>query len=405
MAGLFNNVTGNRQMFFSAADFPGQVTKAGLRMVFLDGLVPILDSALGTGPRDWFHLGSDTCGVVVGARAVTLGYAGVGQLPQTAAANESMLILARQSTNTFERVKFAANGALYVGLTEPSGGGGTYTATAPITLTGTAFGLDTTAPYFWIGSHTFTAPMVLTAVAYTSGEFPLLVQSVNTAGNSFGTGIAVKVGGSTNPALVTFINAFNVVDAHFGYTPSASNPFSWTGNNQSSKNIVLGSLNGDCTLGAKAASKITRIYAGGRTNPAMEVRLGSAYVFDGNGTDDGTSSLERVATRRWTGLATSAYALDFVTDCSLGDRLFRITLTGNLNLKPPTGMRDGQHVTWEFIEDATGGYTVTLDPVFVLGQGMSFATDTRPNATSFLVAIYRQALAKWLVVGLARGYV
>lgn len=103
-------------------------------------------------------------------------------------------------------------------------------------------------------------------------------------------------------------------------------------------------------------------------------------------------------------VVTPAFAATYTTDCSTGSN-FRITLTGNITLANPVNMVDGQEVVWEFIQDATGGRTLTLGSGFVTGSDIG--TPTLTNTASkrdYVKAKYDASAAKWHVLGLARGY-
>ena len=103
------------------------------------------------------------------------------------------------------------------------------------------------------------------------------------------------------------------------------------------------------------------------------------------------------------GAILATYAATFLTDCTLG-KYFRIPLTGNLTLAAPTGAVDGQVVTWEFVQDTAGNHTVTLNSVFVAGDGGGFTVTLAPNARSYFVGSYHASLAKWDIVAASGGY-
>ncbi len=101
---------------------------------------------------------------------------------------------------------------------------------------------------------------------------------------------------------------------------------------------------------------------------------------------------------------TLTYAATVTTDVSLSD-MFRITLTGNLVLANPTNPMDGQTVTWELTQDATGGRLISFGTAFAFGTDIPTVTlTTTPNKTDFIGAVYRSSVSKWRVIALSRGY-
>lgn len=98
-------------------------------------------------------------------------------------------------------------------------------------------------------------------------------------------------------------------------------------------------------------------------------------------------------------------AASIVTDVSTGSH-FRVTLGGDHVLAAPIGSpTDGQTGLWEIIQDATGGRSITKDPVFVFGADVTDGPlSTAPNARDFLGAIYNAAESVWDVVLFIRGY-
>lgn len=97
-------------------------------------------------------------------------------------------------------------------------------------------------------------------------------------------------------------------------------------------------------------------------------------------------------------------AATIATDASKGKH-FRVTLGGNRTLGNPTNLFDGQQIVWEFIQDATGNRTITLDSNFALGADISaIVLSTAANKRDFMTAIYNAAATKWFVVGFVKGY-
>ena len=82
-----------------------------------------------------------------------------------------------------------------------------------------------------------------------------------------------------------------------------------------------------------------------------------------------------------------------------------MTLGGNRTLANPTNPTDGQKVTWEIIQDATGSRTLTLGAKFALGTDISSTTlTTTASKRDFLGAVYNATADKWYVIAFVKGY-
>lgn len=79
----------------------------------------------------------------------------------------------------------------------------------------------------------------------------------------------------------------------------------------------------------------------------------------------------------------STYAASFTPDLSTGS-YFVITLTGNITINAPANMRSGQDIIFEFIQDATGGRTVTWN-----GAWRQTWSDTGNTANRFSIIKFR----------------
>lgn len=90
------------------------------------------------------------------------------------------------------------------------------------------------------------------------------------------------------------------------------------------------------------------------------------------------------------------------TDASLAN-FFRITMTGNATLAAPTNLLNGQRVSWQVTQDATGNRVLTLASIFNLGP-TTITWSTAPNKVDYLGAIYRQAANKLDVVAFLPGF-
>lgn len=97
-------------------------------------------------------------------------------------------------------------------------------------------------------------------------------------------------------------------------------------------------------------------------------------------------------------------AATIATDASLNNS-FRVTLGGNRTLGNPTNALDGQSLTWEIIQDATGSRTLALDTKFALGTDISSVTlTTTADKRDFLHAVYNAGADKFYVRAFVKGY-
>ena len=92
------------------------------------------------------------------------------------------------------------------------------------------------------------------------------------------------------------------------------------------------------------------------------------------------------------------------TNATLGCH-FRVTLGGNRALANPTGLVDGQRITYEIVQDGTGSRTLSYGSMFTFGTDVPSPTlSTTGGKRDFLNAIYNSGTDKLYVFGFARGY-
>jgi hypothetical protein len=91
------------------------------------------------------------------------------------------------------------------------------------------------------------------------------------------------------------------------------------------------------------------------------------------------------------------------TDATQGS-IFRITLTEAVTLSNPTGMVDGQSITYWIAQDGTGGWAVTLDTAFDVPVGATITWSTAPNLLDMLSCRYDSVNSKWHVISFISGY-
>lgn len=109
------------------------------------------------------------------------------------------------------------------------------------------------------------------------------------------------------------------------------------------------------------------------------------------------------------GVVTLTDATTIATDVALGNA-FKVTITASRTLGAPSNPVDGQVCTWEIIQNATGGWTLTLDTG---AGGFAFSTDlpsgsvsvsTTANSSTFITARYSSAKARWCVLACNKGF-
>lgn len=84
---------------------------------------------------------------------------------------------------------------------------------------------------------------------------------------------------------------------------------------------------------------------------------------------------------------------------------YRLTLGGNRTLANPTGAVDGQIMTFEFIQDATGSRTITLDTKFIYGADITAVVlSTAANKRDFMTVQYNSSLDKFAVIAFTKTY-
>lgn len=133
----------------------------------------------------------------------------------------------------------------------------------------------------------------------------------------------------------------------------------------------------------------------------------SVINFVGSGviaTDDGGGLRTQVKIAGFSASVTLTDAATIATDAGLGS-YFRVTLAGNRTLGAPTNLSDGQIITWELIQDATGSRTITLNGIFALGTTVGSVTlTTTASKRDFLTGIYNSTTTKIYCTQFVKGY-
>lgn len=83
------------------------------------------------------------------------------------------------------------------------------------------------------------------------------------------------------------------------------------------------------------------------------------------------------------------------TDASLAT-VYDVTLGGNRSMAAPINARDGLRIIYRITQDATGGRTITWDPVFRFSEDVpEVELTTTPNATDYVMFTYNEASGTW----------
>jgi hypothetical protein len=85
---------------------------------------------------------------------------------------------------------------------------------------------------------------------------------------------------------------------------------------------------------------------------------------------------------------------------------FRVTLTASGHtLANPTGAYDGQHLTFEIVQDGTGGWSISLGTKFAFGADITaYSNTTTASKRDFITVRYNSSADKFYVVGVSKGY-
>lgn len=156
------------------------------------------------------------------------------------------------------------------------------------------------------------------------------------------------------------------------------------------------------TATGSAVNEISITNAATAGSPKLSVSGGDtnvSLILDAKGT-----GVIRAQQATITDPVTLTYAATTATDASLSN-WFRVTLTGNVTLSNPTNPTDGQRVTWEIIQDATGSRTVSLDTQFAFSTDIpSYTATVTANKRDMLTAVYNSTATKWYVIAISKGY-
>lgn len=161
------------------------------------------------------------------------------------------------------------------------------------------------------------------------------------------------------------------------------------------------------TVGAFTSTTYYGLYvnAAGATNnwgvySAAGLNHFNGRTLIGTATDDGSNALQvngsAKANRYLPAVVSLTDAATINTDASLG-AVFRVTLGGNRTMAAPTNPVDGQQISYEIKQDATGSRTLTWNAAFVFSGGTAPTLTTTAGITD--VVTFRYNSTKWVNIG------
>ena len=168
---------------------------------------------------------------------------------------------------------------------------------------------------------------------------------------------------------------------------SAGTPGTWT---QSSGGVTLDSTAGDIQpLGTQAAGSVGKAADAGHIHPTTGLVLKAGSTMTG-----------------WLAPAvgTLTFGATISVDASSAND-FRLTLTASTGtIANPTNPVDGQRITFQIAQDATGSRTVAWGSAYDFGAAGTPTLSTAANKVDLLGFIYNASLAKWICPGSALGF-
>lgn len=112
---------------------------------------------------------------------------------------------------------------------------------------------------------------------------------------------------------------------------------------------------------------------------------GDTLVIDGN-----VLSMNRQH-QQWTEMEDITYSSDVITDCNLSNS-FHVILTGDVNLKNPSGLQKGATYLWVLEQDSNGGHSVTFNEttgtMFAFPGGVQPSLTADPHAKDIITGIF-----------------
>lgn len=102
------------------------------------------------------------------------------------------------------------------------------------------------------------------------------------------------------------------------------------------------------------------------------------------------------------GVASPIYGTTISVNASQADH-FRIQLLGNATIATPANPADGQKITFEIVQDSTGGRTVTWGTGYDFGSASPPALTATPVKRDLIGFVYSAGLGAWMFAGQSTG--
>lgn len=103
------------------------------------------------------------------------------------------------------------------------------------------------------------------------------------------------------------------------------------------------------------------------------------------------------------GVVSPIYGTTVSVNAAFGDH-FRVQLLGNATISTPTNPTDAQKITFEIVQDSTGGRTVTWGAGYSFGSASPPALSTAPVRRDLLGFVYSAGAGQWLYAGFSGGF-
>ncbi|HLK72257.1 MAG TPA: hypothetical protein VKU77_01275 [Streptosporangiaceae bacterium] len=148
--------------------------------------------------------------------------------------------------------------------------------------------------------------------------------------------------------------------------------------------------------GGSASVTLAALYQG--VILQYKAALGVWYRFDLPGQISGASFQSAFAPK----VVALTDGATIATNAALGND-FRVTLGGNRTMGAPSNPADGQKITYQLTQDATGSRTVTWNAAFDFGTSGAPTLTLTAAKTDLIRFVYNATAAKWFYDGSQLG--
>lgn len=153
-------------------------------------------------------------------------------------------------------------------------------------------------------------------------------------------------------------------------------------------------------LGTQAAGSTGKGADAGHVHPTANVAVLSGAAFTGPVSTTGTLGGSQSVTA---GVAVLTFGTTITVNASLAGH-FRVTLTASTGtIANPTSPTDGQKITFEIIQDATGGRSVAWGTAFDFGTAGTPPLTATANKRDLIGFCYSSSASAWLYAGASAG--